>query len=657
MNIIEIIAQDVFDKVRSRFANLEMGDQDGNTTSNPKDARFFDFDFTVEGASLGRVSISISDIGSLKVYYGQGITENVAQVTRDTWYDFLREMRMFAKRRMLRFDTRDITKGNLNKNDFQYLATNGTKESNMTESQYFGSTKTSYRTLENTKLIIRHSRPVNGEQPGARSRHINSLFIENSEGERFKYPLNHLAGAKAMQRHVSNGGRPYDEKGQAIINMSENIAQLNQFKKYVGRSDFVSEGVEDIVERAIAKLDQIRNECNNLCRQSYYEQWSENFQPSPAHEIDEVTLEDYKDKFTVKQFQDTLTSVFPLLHSIMQEANTVDLEDLVDEQVDEAQESEIIDPLQGFEEWSIAVTEGSIEPDTIMALKELLDQGLTLGKDAVSAIESLNAIGVHNDELENSLLELASKDPNADPSPTIMAWLQKEDPEAAQELMGSEAPDMAQPAAAPEPMAQQPAPAMAEDDEEEQQHNLEPAPQPAMNTREIAEVVLSFYDREHGTFPKGETGVITHIKKRFGDRAGMMAERLVSELSPQVNSQMENQELDQILKYAGLGENVDKSKIPAYKRKEKGGDWKVSTKDLEDEKTKSPTSSAGLARKKKELGIDEVSDQAKTTMKHIKNPTKGEKQAAKDIKPGIAGYRDRIDMLQSAKAAGRLKEK
>ena len=40
-------------------------------------------------------------------------------------------------------------------------------------------------------------------------------------------------------------------------------------------------------------------------------------------------------------------------------------------------------------------------------------------------------------------------------------------------------------------------------------------------------------------------------------------------------------------------------------RKAKGGDdWKVSTKDVEDEKTKSPTSSAGLARRKKELGME-----------------------------------------------------
>jgi hypothetical protein len=51
----------------------------------------------------------------------------------------------------------------------------------------------------------------------------------------------------------------------------------------------------------------------------------------------------------------------------------------------------------------------------------------------------------------------------------------------------------------------------------------------------------------------------------------------------------------------------------------------------------------------------EGSHQADTTMKHVKNPTSGEKQAAKDIKPGIKGYKDRIDMLKSAEKDGRLK--
>lgn len=40
-------------------------------------------------------------------------------------------------------------------------------------------------------------------------------------------------------------------------------------------------------------------------------------------------------------------------------------------------------------------------------------------------------------------------------------------------------------------------------------------------------------------------------------------------------------------------------------------------------------------------------------LKHVKNPTKGEKDAAKDVKRG--SYKDRADMLKSAEADGRLK--
>lgn len=58
----------------------------------------------------------------------------------------------------------------------------------------------------------------------------------------------------------------------------------------------------------------------------------------------------------------------------------------------------------------------------------------------------------------------------------------------------------------------------------------------------------------------------------------------------------------------------------------------------------------------KECGsMYEASHQEKTTMKHVKNPTAGEKKAAKDIKPGIAGYSDRVAMLKSAEKDGRLK--
>ena len=50
------------------------------------------------------------------------------------------------------------------------------------------------------------------------------------------------------------------------------------------------------------------------------------------------------------------------------------------------------------------------------------------------------------------------------------------------------------------------------------------------------------------------------------------------------------------------------------------------------------------------------SHQSKTTMKHIDKPNAAEKKAAKDIKPGIKGVRDRLAMLRAAKDRGALKE-
>ena len=49
------------------------------------------------------------------------------------------------------------------------------------------------------------------------------------------------------------------------------------------------------------------------------------------------------------------------------------------------------------------------------------------------------------------------------------------------------------------------------------------------------------------------------------------------------------------------------------------------------------------------------SHQSKTTMKHVNNPNAAEKKAAKDIKPGIKGIKDRLAMLQAAKDRGALK--
>ncbi len=88
-------------------------------------------------------------------------------------------------------------------------------------------------------------------------------------------------------------------------------------------------------------------------------------------------------------------------------------------------------------------------------------------------------------------------------------------------------------------------------------------------------------------------------------------------------------------------------------------DIKPSSKPHDKEAATARAKLAALAARKAMMTnkmSEAESHQSKTTMKHISNPNAAEKKAAKDIKPGTSGYRDRIAMLKAAQARGALKD-
>jgi len=139
-----------------------------------------------------------------------------------------------------------------NKGKFEPESENITESVNMT-----GTTKSSYQKMENAKIIIRHTKSVNEEIKGARSRSIQGIFIDNNKGERFAYPFKYLAGARALAQHVNNGGHPYDEKGQSLIKMAEQYIALKKFVSHANRSNFVNEETAKLVELAQERASQI----------------------------------------------------------------------------------------------------------------------------------------------------------------------------------------------------------------------------------------------------------------------------------------------------------------------------------------------------------------------------------------------------------------
>ena len=326
---------DLFNKIRSQFSNIQVGDESGLPTADPAQAVFFEFEFKEDADTYGAVSVSLADGENMKVFYNRNLVDKIDEDSKDEWYAFLKELKDFAVEHQLAFDVRDITKSNLTKQDYQNIAdTNKTVNTDeMSEElnritklagvdvkeSLTGTARRSYEDLEKTRLIVRHSGKVDEEVPGSRSRHIESLYIENEDGERFKYPLTHLAGARAMQRHVANGGRPHDEFGEHIVKTSEDIAKLNSFSRYVSHKDQLNDNAGDIIEKTKLQLENLREYIRNISKQPHYDAASKDFKTSEEIVLDDETIAKLREKFTMKNLDNRVEDALPLINNIMSE--------------------------------------------------------------------------------------------------------------------------------------------------------------------------------------------------------------------------------------------------------------------------------------------------------------------------------------------------
>tara|TARA_B100000809_G_scaffold180810_1_gene178501 strand:+ start:159 stop:1544 length:1386 start_codon:yes stop_codon:yes gene_type:complete len=320
MKEIEHIAEDLFNKLRSVYPTLQIGDASASKTLDPEEARFFDFVFEQAGVEIGNVTISLVD-DQFKLYYSKDLTEDLGD-DKQQWFSFLREMRQFAKRRMLTFDIRDITKSNLERKDFEFLRNQQSeyRDSDMNEGKMYGSIKSSYQDLgETAKIIVRHKRPVDEDVRGSRSRHISKIFIENTAGERVLLPFKNILGARAAARHISEGGQLHDDIGSHITNTVDQMSQLKQFMNYSKRNKLVNEDTQDIFESVVDVYKNIREDLTRMCSSRGYDKFAENFEP--VEEIlSEENLDEIRDHFTVKKFDESVFESLPLINKIYKTA-------------------------------------------------------------------------------------------------------------------------------------------------------------------------------------------------------------------------------------------------------------------------------------------------------------------------------------------------
>jgi len=314
MRSINNIAEELFDKIRSRVANIKLGNSEGVTTTDPSEARFFEFQYKHRDLPIGAVTISLNEEGLLQVYFPNSMVEDADSNTADAWYGFLKELSKFSARNMLNYEAHNVTKERLDKKDYQFLTQRNQDE--VMENRLHGTSQKSFLEQGTAKLIIKHKGTVDETKQGARSRNISAIYIENSEGERFKFANNYLPGARAMARHVSNEGHTRDDRGLHIVEIMKEMQDLKHFVRSVKRDEYVNEDAQEVIDAATDRYYGLKDTLKAVSSAKGYNDYFENWAPG-AVEVEENDLEDLKQKLTREVYDDRLTDSLPSVRKAM----------------------------------------------------------------------------------------------------------------------------------------------------------------------------------------------------------------------------------------------------------------------------------------------------------------------------------------------------
>ena len=301
---VKTIADKVFNLLKGYGYEVDTYDKEGNIVGDPADAiRFY-----VDQPDL-LITLNVPT---------EQIRFSVSKNTDET--DQLRsQLKKLSKNYLMSLDFRVFGKTLKPSSDKINIA-KVSKENNMEEAikeaslgPVQGSLKTSYQPLDSVKIVVKHSKPVNEEVRGSRSRNISKIFIQANE-ERFLFPSKNLNGARAMARHIYNGGVMHDSVGESIVNMCRDFGKLKEFIRYVNKKGLVNEDNTQYVSLATEHVENIRTTFKRLSGVKSYANAVESLKDLDVEVVNEVNLEDH---FTETHFDDKVGNVHDTLSKLV----------------------------------------------------------------------------------------------------------------------------------------------------------------------------------------------------------------------------------------------------------------------------------------------------------------------------------------------------
>jgi len=376
-------------------------DEQGNIDFGQVDLMIFQY-IGPSGKNYGTVTL-VLDNGNLQLFFGDRFAKSMEPEDKKDWFGnsnspgFLEQL----KKMSVRHNFSSFQLSNPSKLKYTKQGISAIKKGLLEES-FSGNRKISYSgDPKSARLMIRHSRPMDTNE--SRHQHIESLFIETADGERFKLPFRKLSGGRAMLEHVRQGGRPWDLRGQHIQEIVEQINLLSQFRRASQTRVFEGQA-QNLVVAAESHYQNLRKNLKSLISprgyQKYFENWS-----ADRIDIAEIVVEDIKNLFVEQVIDPRIVNALPILSKITTGLREADeFENWADR---------VVDPRE-------LATRGQQQE-----LEELFKNPLTVGPEGINANEQLYDL-LHDKTLAEIIQNYAEQqgpESNAWDSPEVLARL------------------------------------------------------------------------------------------------------------------------------------------------------------------------------------------------------------------------------------------
>lgn len=381
------ISQQLLDLLVTRNFHPEMLDRMGRP-SDAEDAKTFTFDYiSGSGKNYGTMVIVLDSDNEMKIMYGDNLGRTMEGDDKSEFFDFLQHLNQKATSNRWTHSIADISQ-------LKYTMQGMAAIQEGLFEGYYGTRRVSYAgEPTQARLQIVHSQPLG--EGDARYRHIDRMFIETAEGEKFKLGFKSLSGARAMLEHVRQGGKPYDIRGCHITETINEIAVLSRFNR--ASANRIVEGVtQELITEAQVYYQTLRENLKHMATGRGYAKYFESWHPATISEQEGV-VDNIKTLFIEQSIDSRIEAALPLLAKIQQRGQDMKEADI-------------------FESWINRLAEGTWTlpetPAQLDKLKTLMTKELIVGPDAVNATEQLYDL-VGDDVLFDRLHALADRDPRA----------------------------------------------------------------------------------------------------------------------------------------------------------------------------------------------------------------------------------------------------